>query len=145
MPLPEGYYPRKGDEVLIRARAMHDLRPDDDAGGCHFEIIGAEHKSVFLSRDQIYGLYCRKWNEGERVRAIEEPESMGEVVAVHGKFVWIKPRTGYMLTFEANELEAEPEQIAVEKMTEAEFELLAGLPPPPAPEVALPDDDTMPF
>jgi hypothetical protein len=49
---------------------------------------------------------------------------MGEVVAVHGKFVWVKPRTDYMLTYEVNELEAEPEEIAVETLTEAE--LLAG-------------------
>jgi hypothetical protein len=126
MPLPEGYLPRKGDEVLIRARAMHDLRPDDDAGGCHFEIIGAEHKSVFLSRDQIYGLHCRKWNEGDRVRVIGEPETVGEIVAARGKYVWIEvDKVDWpMLTFEANELEAEPEQIAVETLTEAE--LLAG-------------------
>ena len=124
MPLPEGYLPRKGDEVLIRVRAVRDLRPDDDAGGCLFVVVGAEHQNIFLSRDQIHSLYCRKWNVGDRVRAIEEPETGGEVVAVCGEFVWVKDKGESMCTFEANELEAEPEEIAVETLTEAE--LLAG-------------------
>jgi hypothetical protein len=128
MPLPEGYLPRKGDEVLIRARAKRDTRIDDDPEtACYLEIVGKEHQSVFLPRSGIHSLYCRKWNVGDRVRDIGEPETVGKVVAAHDKYVWIRADKGdcmYMLTFEANELEAAPEQIAVETLTEAE--LLAG-------------------
>jgi hypothetical protein len=125
MPLPEGYRVRKGDEVLIRARAKRDSIIDDDPETAYYlEIIGREYLTILLRLDQVHALYRRKWNKGERVREIGDPASCGEVVAVHDEFVWVKMDKD-MVTFEANELEGEPEEIAVEKMTEAQ--LLAGL------------------
>jgi hypothetical protein len=126
MPLPEGYALRKGDEVLIRARAKRDARIDDDPEpACYLEIVGNEHKNFFMPCSGIHSLYRRIWNEGDRVRERQEPASCGEVVAVHDGWAWVKMDRGrIMVTFEVNELEAAPEEVAVETITEAE--LLAG-------------------
>jgi hypothetical protein len=125
MPLPEGYYPRKGDEVLILARAKSDTRIDDDPERpCYLEIVGKEHQSVFLPRSGIHSLYCRKWNVGDWVFYKDgDFEGIATVIATHGSWVWAES-DGNLWTVPANELTEPPEQIAVETLTEAE--LLAG-------------------
>lgn len=105
MPLPEGYLPREGDEVLIRARLKHGL--DDDGEG-YFEIVGKEHNKFFMDADKIHGLYRRQWNEGDKVRSIEFGWQ-GRVLATSEVWVWVEVETGpdayRKYTFAANELE----------------------------------------
>lgn len=110
MSLPEGYLPRKGDEVLIRARMI----TADDGEEHYLAIVGREHHKVFLSNSEIHSLHCRHWNEGDRVTS-EEFAGPGIVLATSDEWVWVMCETGYeegvRYTFAANELEpyVEPE------------------------------------
>jgi hypothetical protein len=133
MPLPEGYLPRRGDELLIRAKVSFDVEPDDE--DVHLEPIGAEWKKIMIPLADVHDLHCRTWKKGEKVT--QANWGSGTIIAVHENMVWVQlALTGGLATFEANALEPyiDPEEIAVETMTEAE--LLAGLEhliPPPAP------------
>lgn len=108
MPLPKGYLPRKGDEVLIRARMRRDARIGDPHVECSLEIVGQEYSSgIFLSCAEIHSLHARKWNEGDRV---QNSAGWGEVIAVHEDQVWVKmcspiDMAGLMITSDANKLE----------------------------------------
>jgi hypothetical protein len=137
MPLPEGFLPRKGDELLIRAKVSFDVEPDDE--DVHLEPIGAEWKKIMIPLANVHELHQRSWKKGEKVRS-REFDGIGLIMAIDGCWIWIKEisgeNEGSMWTLEANELEpyVEPEELAVERMTEAE--LLAGLEhlvPAPAP------------
>lgn len=129
MPLPEGYLPRKGDEVLIRARAKRDTDADGEG---YFEIIGAEHYKLFMNAEEVHSLYRRQWNEGDLVKSVEF-DGRGRVVAVSDDYVWVVAETGLdeggYYTLEANHLELWEEPIP----TITEAELLAGLEPLIAP------------
>jgi hypothetical protein len=135
MPLPKGYIVRKGDEVLVRVRAKRDERPEDPGIENHFEIVGRERHSFFMDSAEVHALYCRKWSDGDRVRGIGDPEIGGEVIASCDEFVWVKvtkgENEGSMLTFVANELEAEPEEIAVEPVVKTKYASLEPLTPFP--------------
>jgi hypothetical protein len=105
MPLPEGYAPRKGDELLIRVVVRHDY--DDAADGLiSVAVVGAEHRALFANLDKVHAIYCRAWNDGDRV---ESGDTCGPctVLAVHAPWVWIKEDgpDGSLWTIEANELE----------------------------------------
>jgi hypothetical protein len=131
MPLPEGYLPRRGDELLIRAKVSFDVETDDE--DVHLEPIGAEWKKVMIPLAEVYALHCRTWKKGEKVT--QANWGSGTIIAVHENMVWVQlALTGGLATFEANALEpyVDPEELAVETMTEAE--LLAGLEPLIIPE-----------
>jgi hypothetical protein len=141
MPLPEGYLPRKGDELLIRVTVRNDYGKNDGSL-VSVTVTGAPHHQFFAYLDKVHSIYARKWSEGDRV---QNSEGWGEVVAVHDDQVWVKllhgnkefAMAGLMITADANDLDpyVDTEELAIETMTEAE--LLAGLeglaPPPEAP------------
>jgi len=122
MPLPKGYLPRNGDEVLIRARAKRDTSEDADGEG-YFEIVGREHNKFFMQPSEIHSLYLRNWDIGTMVTCGGEFEGPAEVIAVDGAEVWCRTENGIRWTIEANELEphiAPEDDLAVETMTETE-------------------------
>lgn len=86
MPIPEGYLPRKGDEVLVRARAKRDARPEDPDIECYLEIIGQEHQKFFLKASEIHSVYARCWNIGDTVTGYNF-DGPAEVLAVDGSEV----------------------------------------------------------
>lgn len=141
MPLPEGYLPRKGDEVLVRARVKSDNHAHD--GEFFLEIVGRTHHNFFMSIDEIHSLHFRHWNEGD---AVIYPGFVGrcEVIACDGDAVWIRSFANNRTTVNANELE--PYVEPVERMTEAE--LVAGLehlipPPEPGSQSIVGDDEAI--
>ena len=111
MSLPEGYLPRKGDTLLIRVDVRSDYRVDDD-GLVSVAVTGSPHRTLFADFGKIHSLYCRHWNEGDRVREIGDHAMVGPVVAIFEDYVWVKidkgENAGAMLTFSANEIEPEP-------------------------------------
>jgi hypothetical protein len=133
MPLPEGYLPRRGDELLIRAKVSFDVEPDDE--DVHLEPIGAEWKKVMVPLADVHAIHCRKWDKGDKVIWQSFEGAKSTVIAVYKKWVWIKDEfSDDTEIVSANELEpyVDPEELAVETMTEAE--LLAGLEPLIIPE-----------
>lgn len=108
MPLPEGYRPREGDELLIRAKVAYDVDTGDDA--VHLRPVGSEYKSLMIPLDQIHALHFRRWNEGDRVLDREFNRG-GTVVATIDDQVWVKVSpteddpSGFMSTFDANDLQ----------------------------------------
>jgi hypothetical protein len=103
MPLPEGYLPGEGDEVLIRVRAKRDSRPDKPEIECYFEIIGNEHQSFFMRAAEVHSLHRRNWNIGDTVTS-DEFEGPGEVIAIDGSEVWIRDTQCLRWTVYANDL-----------------------------------------
>jgi hypothetical protein len=88
MPIPEGYLPRKGDVVLIKARAKRDAYPDSDRENasiqCYFEVVGHEGGTNFFVRaDEIHSLYARNWDVGDMVFG-DGLTGPAEVLAVDG-------------------------------------------------------------
>jgi hypothetical protein len=114
MPLPEGYLPRKGDELLIRAKVSFDVETDDE--DIHLELIGAERKKIMIPLANVHELHQRSWKKGEKVRS-REFDGIGLVMAIDSPWIWIKEisgeNEGSMWTLEANELVpyVEPEKI----------------------------------
>lgn len=120
MSLPEGYLPRRGDEFLIRVRALHDARTDETDSMVHVEVVGNEHRKVFVDLDNIHSIYCRKWNVDDRVNLLGTAYEIPlEVIGVCDDKVWVRFPSGTMATYEANELEPYVEPL--ETMTEAEL------------------------
>jgi hypothetical protein len=121
MPLPEGYLPRKGDEILVRARVKSDNHAHDDE--FFLEIVGRTHHNFFMSIDEIHSLHCRHWNEGD---AVIYPGFIGkcEVIACDGDAVWIKSFTNNRTTVNANELEPyvepKPDEFKIDPQWEAD-------------------------
>ena len=154
MPLPQGYLPRKNDELLIRVKVRSDYR-DDGSELVSVAVSGSEHRHLFVNLDKIHSLFCRAWNEGDKVTT-GDFEGPGEVIQTHDEWVWVKALTddtkgceGLLFTCEANELEPyvapEPEP---QRMTEED--LMRGLEPlipPPAPgsQAVVEDDDDIKF
>lgn len=138
MPLPQGYLPREGDELLIRVTVRRDYDSDDGLVAVH--VSSAPHRTLFADLEKIQSIFARKWSEGDKVTS-REFDGPGTVLAVSEDWVWVMCDTGDdaggRYTLLANDLEpyVEPEELAVETMTEAE--LLAGLdglaPPPEHP------------
>ena len=120
MTLPKGYLPKKGDELLVRAKVAYDV--EDHDADVHLIPIGANHKRLVVPLDLVHAIVLRKWKKGDKVRSAEF-EGTGVVVAADGPWVWIKEIDGEnadsMWTLEANDLEP------YETMTEAE--LMAGV------------------
>lgn len=163
MPLPEGYLPREGDELLIRVKVSYDVQPHDR--DVHARPIGQEHRKFMIPLDEVHALYCRSWNVDDRV-SCGEFEGAAEVVAVCDSYVWVKDRMNQMWTVEANDLEpyVEPEAPleTMRNFIEAAIgapkpdmvalgEAIAfnypNCPPPPAPgsQSAVGDDDEIKF
>jgi hypothetical protein len=117
MPIPEGYLPRKGDELLVRVCVCHDTvlgDPELDTM-IQVEVVGSSHRRFFVDLDKIHSLHCRKWNEGDRVKSIEF-DGPGTVLAVSDEWVWVLCETGeyegFRYTLPANELEPYVEPVA---------------------------------
>lgn len=146
MPLPEGYRPREGDELLIRAKVAYDCEPND--GSVHIKLVGAEYKSAVLALTDVHALHCRAWNEGDKV--VQKNWGHGTVLAVHENMAWVHLKSGQMATFEANELEpyVEPAEDLGNQIVRQVIEKVdAALVPPPAPgsQADVGDDDEMKF
>jgi hypothetical protein len=109
MPLPEGYLPRKGDIVLVQARAKRDAYKDEPDIQCYFEIVGYETNKFFMTVSEIHSIYSRNWEVGETVKSLEF-DGPGTICGVSDPYVWVKCETGEdaggMYTIDANELEA---------------------------------------
>jgi hypothetical protein len=150
MSLPEGHLPRKGDIVLIKARAKRDSRPGDDLPH-YFEIVGHEHQSFFPDKDDqcLHSLYSRNWNIGDRVRVIAWPDTAGEVIAIHGEWMWVVinagENSGAMLTYSGNELDLAPAEkpgmVAIGEAIAIDYPNQ----PPPAPQRRVGDDEEIAF
>ena len=142
MPLPEGYLPREGDELLIRCRVSYDVKLTGES--VHVSVVGADHHRPIVPMKSVHGLYCRHWKEGERV--IDEDDTPGTVISTKDEFVWVyrdalgENEPADMFTYRANELRPEPTVSAPEAPPVE--------PPPPAPApapAAVSDDDDLPF
>ena len=134
MPLPQGYIPREGDELLIRVTVRRDYDSDDGLVAVH--VSSAPHRTLFADLDKIQSIFARKWSEGDKVTS-REFDGPGTVLAVSEDWVWVLCETGDdaggRYTLPANDLEpyVEPEELAVEKMTEEDLlRGLEGLAPP---------------
>jgi hypothetical protein len=147
MPLPEGYLPRKGDELLVRARVTYDCEVGD--ADVHVAMVGAEHKKYMIPLAEIHSLHARKWSEGDRV---QNDWGWFEVVAVSDDQVWGKCRghlndsggsIGLKYTFDANDLEPYVEPATDMVALGEEVALNYPAAPPPAPAVV--DDEEVAF
>jgi hypothetical protein len=124
MPLPEGYLPRKGDIVLVQARAKRDTNLDVDSEG-YFEIIGQEHCKFFMDVSAIHSLHCRRWNEGDRVKSIEF-DGPGLVIGISDEWVWVLCETGedeggrYTLTANEPYIEPKSDEFKIDPQWEAD-------------------------
>ncbi len=119
MPLPEGYLPREGDVLLLRAKVKFDVDPEDTS--VHATCIGCTYRDVTIPLEEVFGLHFRAWEPHDKVQNIHDHEDCGEVFAVCDDKVWVKLDTGAMATFEANALEAQPDSTP---------HLIAAAPPP---------------
>jgi hypothetical protein len=88
---PEGYRPRKGDVVLIRATVKYDVREDDDDGYC---FVVTERRSDFSANlGEIVEFVSRAWDIGDRAMLPSvhgAADLIGEIVGVHDGWVWLK-------------------------------------------------------
>jgi hypothetical protein len=114
MPLPEGYLPRKGDIVLVQARAKRDAYPNEPDIQCYFEIVGHETNKFFMAVSEIHSIYSRNWEIGDTVSYPAMFEGPAEVLAVDGHEVWVRDTENQRWTIEANELEAYVEPPAID-------------------------------
>jgi hypothetical protein len=105
MPLPDGYLPKEGDELLIRAKVKYDI--DDGDENVHLSVVGEEWKTFIIPISRIHSLNFRAWNEGDKVCEIKDGR-FGVVIDTHGDQVWVELVTGNLATFHANELEPQP-------------------------------------
>ncbi len=103
MPLPEGYLPRKGDIVLVQARAKRDSTDIVGEREIYLEIVGYEHHKLFVESADVHSLYRRQGNEGDRVSA-GDFEGPGTVIAVDENEVWVRDTQGLRWTIYANDL-----------------------------------------
>jgi hypothetical protein len=110
MPIPKGYLPRKGDIVLVQARAKRDAYPNEPEIQCYFEVVGQETAKFFMSASEIHSIYARNWSVGDEVMSADGCDH-GVVVATMDDQVWVKVNpteddpAGFMGTFDANMLE----------------------------------------
>ncbi len=113
MPLPEGYRPKRDDILIVHGVVKYDVDAEDH--NVHLKIVGT-YVDASPKLQDIVGLHCRHWEEGDRVRLVEDPDSFGEVIATHDDQVWVKGLPGSnfdgdMETWIANILEPMPEEI----------------------------------
>jgi hypothetical protein len=102
MALPEGYLPRKGDVLTIRATVKHDVDPGEDTVYVSFRKY--DDTSVDLAA--VVGIFCRHWVAGEKVRLISDNEILGQIIATDDTSVWVKlSEDGSFKTFNANQIE----------------------------------------
>jgi hypothetical protein len=106
MPLPEGYRPRKGDELLIRAKVEFDV--DLEEKDVHLRV---DYHKLVIPLAEVQALHIRSWKKGDRV--LDEDGLLGTVIALHGSSVWVKrdavgDEPADMWTFEANDLRPAP-------------------------------------
>jgi hypothetical protein len=93
MPIPEGYLPRRGDVVVVRAEVRYDVKPseDTDEDGVQVFVRPLEgYTDVRVPVRTLVGLWSRRFYEGDRVRAIVEPGAVGTVAAISDEHVWVK-------------------------------------------------------
>ncbi len=109
MPLPDGYLPREGDELLVRVRVRHAVEAGED--NVHVNPSSRPYSNFVVDKDDIHAVYCRTWKPGEKARVIGAPNTYGEVIAIAEGCVWLKMTDGQFLTFGANALEAKIDPI----------------------------------
>lgn len=107
MPLPEGYLPREGDEVLIRAKVRFMAAEGDET-----IFLTVKHQKISVPSADIHALYCRHWNVGDKV-ASDEFDNPGEVMAAHCDYAWVKTKYGIMCTVAANDLKPWVEPVVI--------------------------------
>lgn len=113
-----GYLPREGDILTIRAIVKYDVEAGEDR--VHIRPFGAHtDSSVPLKSDGTLAevtLYCRHWSEGDLVIVCfthRDPDYRGldgQVLAVFGEAVWVKFGSGTPQTVLANDLTPAPEE-----------------------------------
>lgn len=118
MPLPKGYLPREGDVLVLHVKTRFDVESRDVSFGdrkiqVHVSPIGGSSYHHFaVPLEDVVGIHCRKWSEGDRVRSTDEmaPVNMttGTVVATHEDKAWVQFDNGPLETVSANDLTAEP-------------------------------------
>lgn len=116
MSIPEGYLPRKGDVVVLHAVVKYDVNPTEDADseeGLQVWVTPKEyHSSSRVPLKTLVGVYSRYFEEGERVRFVNEPQTIATVLAICDEFVWLKTEIGgTYLTNPAVDLEPVPEPV----------------------------------
>lgn len=144
MSLPQNYQIRKGDVVILHAVAKRTARPEDTY--MSFEIVGA-HASPIVEFSEIVGVHRRQWEPGDVVRNVHDYDDFGEVVAAYEDKVWVKTKSGAMVTFDSLVLEAYEEPAAEPPpappfpaaMTTEELVKAQGL---DVPSAAAPDEET---
>lgn len=138
MTLPTGYLPRKGDVLILHGTAKYDY----DAGDTYVHVVmDGRAAAVAIDFEDIKGVFCRKWDIGDKVRAFNNPAIFGTVVAVYEDQVWMKVDEQSTFTepglhtIEANLLEANvPDGTLVEHLEPALGPLTVEEPPAaPAP------------
>lgn len=80
MPLPEGYRPRRGDVIILRAVVQHNVDPEDDS--VHCKLIGHYGGTSIVDLPEVLGLYRRHWNEKDKVVHKSNPKWFGAVLLV---------------------------------------------------------------
>lgn len=121
MALPENYWPRRGDRIVIAGTVNYDVIPD--GGKYVFLDIGADGNSheigIPINIAKVYGNLARRtWRVGDRV--FNELEQVwGTVAHVDDEWVCVKATkvgdSDYQLglyVWTANELEPWPEEPA---------------------------------
>lgn len=100
MPLPEGYLPREGDVLVVHCTTKYDVDPSDS--NVHIIHPGRHTSSLTIELQEVVALYCRKWNEGDRIIDASNVGQPGTVIAVDETSLWIKFDDGHRETAEAN-------------------------------------------
>lgn len=101
-----GYLPREGDILTIRAKVKYDVEAGEDT--IHIRPIGA-FSDVSVPLNDTVDLYSRHWNEGDKV-TLESHPGIGTVLSVCDSMVWVKFSIGTPKTIAANNLMPAPKE-----------------------------------
>lgn len=136
MPLPDGYFPRRDDVLILHARVKHNVRGDDTT---HVFVRPEGHYAdIMLELDSVVGVHALHWDEGARIQSIGDNPVAGVVIGTHDDRVWVKFDSGGFATRGATELRPEPNPEPVAKTDELGPRLVDTAAPeaPEAPEPA---------
>jgi hypothetical protein len=97
MPLPEGYRPREGDVVTVRARVKYNLEDPDE--WVHLQTLvpsryGGGGANFTVEPHEITALVSREWKPGMLVRNCSDRSERGIVVTAFDGWVVVKPPEG---------------------------------------------------
>jgi hypothetical protein len=126
---------RKGDVVIVHAEVAYD---DDEQDSTLLHLY-VNHRSLVVNRDDVKGIFARKWSPGDRVRRIDIPSIYGDVIATHDDQVWVARKdAGFAIetaVWNANSVELLPPPETIE-------EIMPEIPRPAPPK---PDDEEIIF